>query len=235
MNSSRFHLDRFIARSAASLTGDHLVLDAGAGDCRYACHFAHARYESADFAKLPKAYGELTYVCDLRSIPVEDGRFDAILCTQVLAHLPDPLDVLREFHRVLRPGGSLWLTAPLFFQENEPPYDFYRYTQHGLRHLMTSAGLCVESLEWLEGYAGTASYQLKCMSRWLPISPGALGGGVSGLVTAVLVALLKPAAGAMGALLDYADRRARYTARGHCKNYAIVARKEGDSHGTERG
>ncbi len=173
MNSSRFHLERFVEAAGASLHDGGVMLDAGAGDCRYAHHFEHAEYEAADFAKLEKSYGELAYECDLANIPCEDERFDLVLCTQVLAHLPRPLDALREFHRVLKPGGTIWLTAPLFFEENEPPYDFYRYTQHGLRHLFGEAGLDIESLEWLEGYAGTASYQLKSMTRSLPISSGA--------------------------------------------------------------
>ena len=35
-------------------------------------------------------------------------------------------------------GGPLWLTAPFFYAEHERLYDFFRYTQFGLRHLLES-------------------------------------------------------------------------------------------------
>lgn len=40
-------------------------------------------------------------------LPFRDARFDAIACVHVLYALPAPDDVLREFRRVLRPGGLL--------------------------------------------------------------------------------------------------------------------------------
>ena len=226
MNTSRFHLERVIKEMAASLPAGAIVLDAGAGDCRYARFFADKRYESCDFAQVKgKTYGTLTHICDIRSIPVEDGRYDAVLCSQVLAHIPDSVTTVRELARVLRPGGTLWLTAPLFFQENEPPYDFYRFTQHGLRHLAGEARLEEVRIEWLEGYAGTVSYQLGMAVRALPRTPSGLGGGVLGVLASIAVWLSLPGLAALSWLLARADMRRRCTARGMCKNYVLVARR----------
>ena len=133
------------------------MLDAGSGRAPYRDLFTHARYETADFLAVKgKTYTEQDYVCDLADIPVEDARFDHVLLTQVLEHIPEPRLVLAELHRVLKPGGTLWLTAPLFYAEHEKPYDFYRYTQFGLRHLLEGAGFAVREVEWMEGYLGTA-------------------------------------------------------------------------------
>jgi len=145
-NSSRVHLDAFVRQAAASLPPGARILDAGAGSGLYRPHFEHVAYESADFGRLDTDYGDITYRCDLTSIPADDGRFDLVLCTQVLEHVPEPAAVLGELARVLKPGGSLWLTAPLFYQEHQAPYDFYRYTQYGLRHLVEGAGFTVERL-----------------------------------------------------------------------------------------
>lgn len=226
MNTSRVHLDRLVAEMSSSLAPGSLVLDAGAGDCRYSRHFAPHRYESCDFAQVRgKTYGTLTHVCDIRAIPVEEGRYDAVLCSQVLAHIPEPVAALREMRRVLRPGGVLWLTAPLFFQENEPPYDFFRFTQHGLRHLMKESGLEEVRLEWLEGYAGTVSYQLGMAVRGLPRGPGGLGGGVLGVVASVGVWMSLPMMAGLSWLLARADVKRKVVGRGMCKNYVLVARR----------
>lgn len=201
------------------------MLDAGSGSGIYRSLFEGAQYESADFAQVEKGYGHITYVCDLSSIPVEDGRYELVLLTQVLEHLPDPGAVLRELLRVLRPGGRLWLSAPLFYFEHEAPYDFYRYTQYGLRHLLESSGFEIERLEWLEGYLGTLSFQFVIAAGSLPRSPSGYGGGIVGLVAAAGAALLRPLLWTLSLVLARLDVRHKSTTLGMCKNYVVVARK----------
>lgn len=46
-----------------------------------------------------------------------DGKFDAAVCSDVIEHVADPVDLLREIKRVLRPGGHLVITTPLRFSE----------------------------------------------------------------------------------------------------------------------
>ena len=42
---------------------------------------------------------------DVRSLPFEEGRFDAVFSHAMLEHLPDPVPVLAEMRRVLKSGG----------------------------------------------------------------------------------------------------------------------------------
>jgi 2-polyprenyl-3-methyl-5-hydroxy-6-metoxy-1,4-benzoquinol methylase len=53
-----------------------------------------------------------TIVADASSIGSRDNSFDVVLCLEMLEHLYSPMSVLREFHRVLRPGGDLVITTP---------------------------------------------------------------------------------------------------------------------------
>ncbi|MFM8478514.1 MAG: class I SAM-dependent methyltransferase [Planctomycetaceae bacterium] len=48
---------------------------------------------------------------DMRALPFRDNSFDCVTCGYVLEYLPDPRDGLREFARVLRPGGVVLLLA----------------------------------------------------------------------------------------------------------------------------
>ncbi len=48
---------------------------------------------------------------DMRALPFRDETFDCVTCGYVLEYLPDPTDGLREFARVLRPGGTILLLA----------------------------------------------------------------------------------------------------------------------------
>src|SRR4051794_31596670 len=119
-NSSRVYLRRFTTRAAGAVGPGGRVLDAGARRAPHRRLFAHVDYETADFLAVGgKRYEQPDYVCDLARIPVEDERFDLVLLTQVLEHLPEPATVLAELRRVLKPGGTIWLTAPLFYAEHE--------------------------------------------------------------------------------------------------------------------
>lgn len=167
---SRYRLRKFVAKAAAEGAGQEFrVLDAGAGKAPYRALFKHVTYETADFAQLPnKKYTPLDHVCDLTAIPVPDATYDLVLCTQVMEHLPEPLAVLREFHRILKPGGKAFLSAPLFYAEHEVPYDFHRYTQFAWKRMAAEAGFTIEELAWLEGYYGTLAYQTSMGARSLP-------------------------------------------------------------------
>lgn len=225
MNSSRVWLERELAAFAASLPPGTLLLDAGAGDQPYRNLFGHCTYEAADFEKVDKPYATSTYVCDLAAIPVAAGRFDVLVFSQVMEHLPDPASVLREFGRVLKPGGRLFCSAPLFFEEHEQPYDFHRYTQFGMRRYLEGAGFVVTEQRWLEGYAGTCAYQFERMAACLPRHPRHYGGGVGGVLAGGIVTLTRPLMRMAARGLDAADARHRYTDRGYCKNWLMLAAK----------
>jgi SAM-dependent methyltransferase len=224
-NSSRARLERENAAFAATIPRDALVLDAGAGTSPYKSLFAHTRYECADFEQVHKSYAQQTYKCDLSAIPVEDSRFDAIVFNEVMEHVPEPALVLCELHRVLKPGGAMIHSAPLFYEEHEQPFDFYRYTQFGIRHLFGKAGFEIERLDWLEGYFGTLAYQCTTAARVLPRHPSRFGGGLTGAAAAVGAALLRPAFGLLGTLLHGLEMRHKFTRRGYPKTYVVIARK----------
>ena len=119
-------------------------------------------------------------------------------------------------------------TGPLFFEEHEVPYDFYRYTQFAVHHLFTTTGFRIERLDWLEGYFGTVAYQLDGMARYLPWQPRALGEGLRGLALAPLMGLLKLGCGVLSVLFHRLELRTKFTGRGYPKNYIAIVRKPAD-------
>lgn len=222
-NSSRIYLARFVEKISNDSKSGDIILDAGAGDGRYARYFEHVQYESADICKLERPYSEITYVCNLNNIPVEDNRFDAIVCTQVLEHINDPAEVLAEFNRILKPNGKLYLTAPLYYPEHETPYDFFRYTQFGFQHLFKEASFEIESINWLEGYYMTLATQLWIGYESINIIDRKLG--LLNILFTPIALLMKLTFPLLSYFLAKLDLVSKVTDRGHCKNYIVIASK----------
>jgi SAM-dependent methyltransferase len=129
----------FLRRAATEIPPGASVLDVGAGTAPFRELFAHTNYKTCDWDH--SIYDEKVDIrAPATSIPVDDASFDAVVCTQVLEHVPEPGAVLAELLRILRPGGRLLITAPLVWFLHEEPHDYYRYTPHGLRFLLTRAG-----------------------------------------------------------------------------------------------
>jgi len=150
--------DDWVASVARRTPNGAKVLDVGAGPCRYRSLFDHCDYQTQDFCqyegrkrngvKIDKwAYGQIDYVSPITNIPVEDESFDAVLCTEVLEHVPEPIRALKEINRALRTGGMLYLSAPLGSGLHQQPYHYYGgYTPHFYRRFLPAGGFEVESV-----------------------------------------------------------------------------------------
>lgn len=153
-----------VSKFAQSVPAKAKVLDVAAGLKPYQQYFSHCNYESCDFAEVQEFYGNLddgrrdnlagrhTYVCPIDRIPVPDGKYDAVLCTQVLEHVPYPAAALTEIHRVLADSGRLFVTVPQGFGIHGEPYNFFYFTKYGLELILKDAGFEVVNISERGGY-----------------------------------------------------------------------------------
>lgn len=130
--SNQLTRDRWVQEKARSVSAGARLLDVGAGTCPYRSLFSHCDYKTHDFKKYTgeklggtTEYGTIDYESDIIDIPVPDSSFDAILCTEVLEHAEEPLKAVQEMVRILKPGGRMFLTAPLGSGLHQLPYHFY--------------------------------------------------------------------------------------------------------------
>jgi len=130
--------DRFVRMRLREILPGSSLLDAGCGSQRYRPDCGHLVYKGQDFGKVeqdaargftslrqPYQYGELDYVSDIWNIPEKSGHFDAVLCTEVLEHVPFPNETIAELARLLKPGGQFILTVPSNSLRHFDPFYFY--------------------------------------------------------------------------------------------------------------
>jgi len=129
--------ERWLEEALKGIPSNSRILDAGAGETQYSKFCRHLNYVSQDFGKYNGQgdgsglqtgswdNSQLNIISDITSIPEPDNSFDAIMCIEVLEHIPAPIDALREFSRLLKPGGQLILTAPFASLTHFAPYHFY--------------------------------------------------------------------------------------------------------------
>ena len=195
-----------VEQFSASLPPGAWVLDAGAGELRYAASFSRQRYVALDMAIGDAAwdYSRLDLLGDLERLPLAAATFEAAVNIVTLEHVRRPQQVMDELGRVLRPGGRLLLVAPLMWEVHQAPHDYYRYTRHGLEHLLTTAGFAVRRIDPIGGFfwlMGRRSINFLSLFQ---------GGALW-----VLFVLLAPVYGFLAPLVCYAldglDRRKDFT------------------------
>jgi SAM-dependent methyltransferase len=62
---------------------------------------------------------------DAHALPFADASFDGLFCLQVLEHVRDPKQVVKEMSRVLKPGGRFFVTCENYFAPQEPHYQVF--------------------------------------------------------------------------------------------------------------
>jgi SAM-dependent methyltransferase len=224
--------DRWVAQQALALPAGSLILDVGAGSCPYRRLFSHCEYRAQDFSELQPSqlrhggYGSIDYVCDAAAIPVEDRTFDAILCTEMLEHVPDPLAVVRELSRILKPGGRLLLTAPLGSGIHQEPHHYYGgYTPYWYYHFLSK--LDFERID-VRANGGSLKFFSQESLRFLSLSrPFKSIGFISSLLWLPIWLILLPLLGGVIPLaahwLDRFDGEQRFTV-----GYHVIAYKKAD-------
>lgn len=150
---------RWLTMTLRTLPAGHRILDAGAGQLKNKPLCAHLNYVSQDFCQY-EGTGDgrglqagqwdtsgIELTCDITDIPEPDASFDAILCSEVLEHLPEPTKALDEFARLLKPGGRLILTAPFASLTHLAPYHFCSgFSRYWYEHHLPSRGFSIEEL-----------------------------------------------------------------------------------------
>ncbi|HEV8643042.1 MAG TPA: class I SAM-dependent methyltransferase [Methylomirabilota bacterium] len=120
INDADFGPDEILEGVESALDGAERLLDVGCGIgnligvAHGRCGAVHGCDVSEVAVHEACGRGVIGVCADLNcgALPYRSGAFDWATCLEVIEHVVDPLQLLRELHRVLRPAGRLILTTP---------------------------------------------------------------------------------------------------------------------------
>jgi ubiquinone/menaquinone biosynthesis C-methylase UbiE len=153
------HIERALAQAMGD--GPAAILDAGCGTggliARLAPRHSRWKWTGIDLSEVAYSYAKQrvgdpvnSAVADIRQgsvseLPFRDREFDAVVSADVLYHVDDDNAALREFHRVLRPGGVAIINVPayrwLWSYHDVAVHSRRRYERSDLLRQLRQAGL----------------------------------------------------------------------------------------------
>jgi SAM-dependent methyltransferase len=100
-------------------------------------------------------------------LPFRDASADTVLGLSIMTYVPEPLRLLEEARRILRPDGHLVMEFPQMAALNDEPDDYFRFTRYGAAWLLGRAGFEVVEVVTVGGlWTAVALQILAVLNRW---------------------------------------------------------------------
>ena len=146
MSHARRDSNRWLLRHGEDIGG--AVLSIGSGNdtdgtgMQYRDYFPQASsYTTSEI--IPDLAADL--VLDVRSMPeITNDSYDCVLCSGVLEHVDNYQQGMSEITRILKSGGILLIGLPFRQAIHMSPNDFWRFTEHGIRYLLSASYEIIE-------------------------------------------------------------------------------------------
>jgi SAM-dependent methyltransferase len=175
------------------------LVEGGIGSSRNLIEFRELGYEVSGFDLLPEVveHGRSRGIADVRQHdltvpwPLEPESTRAVVLLDVLEHMPDPVQVLRNVKTILRPDGGVVLTVPacpmLYGSWDQRLGHYRRYTVKELRSHAVQAGLKVRRISYWNSFTFPAAVVVRGMDRLLGRDAGSQFPRVSPTVNSLLL------------------------------------------------
>lgn len=98
-------------------------------------------------------------LADAHRLPFKSDVFDGVVLQTVLEHTKRPWEIVREVHRVMKPGAQVFIEVPFIYPVHDA-HDYYRWTLQGLRFM------CGEYFEEVDANACMGGGSVLSLAVW---------------------------------------------------------------------
>lgn len=106
---------------------------------------------------------------DVCGNPLQVSGWDILFMEQVLEHVHRPLKAVQNVFQMLKPGGWFIVTTPFMIKIHEGPADCSRWTETGLKNILTEGGFLPEKI--VTGSWGNKPCVIANLDKWARYKP----------------------------------------------------------------
>lgn len=130
---------RDIKKQVPILKGNVLDVGCGQSPYKFLLNASQTKYFGIDVADADKFDYKNSEITPFNgeNIPFEDDKFEGLICTEVLEHVPNYQKLINEMFRVMKKDGMAIITIPWSARYHYIPYDFFRYTPSSLKTMFS--------------------------------------------------------------------------------------------------
>lgn len=138
MQLERYHVCQFLRDHAIPMLKPGMkVLDAGSGHLEEQVMREELLATGITLHTMDMNPGPgVDFTGDVSAMEFASDTYDVVICTQVMEHVQSPPKTMQELARVLKPGGSLYVTAPQSAPLHNIPWHYFNPTKFGLTLLL---------------------------------------------------------------------------------------------------
>lgn len=136
----RCFVDDFFFRAIRLVPEETKILDVGGKRVRKRGMFnVEAFGHTVEYVNIDSST-KPDHLCDAANICVPDHSFDCVILSEVIEHLENPLEAMKEAYRILNTKGYALISAPFNFHVHGDPHDYARYTDDWYRQKLSQIG-----------------------------------------------------------------------------------------------
>lgn len=139
------------------------LIDIGCGDVPFK-EYILPKVEQYDTFDIEKRTNEVKYIGDIHDMHMlKNSSYDTALCLEVLEHVSNPFQALKEIHRILKKNGILILSVPHLSRLHEEPHDYFRFTKYGLKTSLENTGFEIQNIKEKGGLFSFLGHQISTL------------------------------------------------------------------------
>ncbi len=148
----KYHINPIVSELKRHASGK--LVDIGCGDKPFHSILVDQveEYIGVDHPGTMHSKDKIDVFADVYDMPFDENTFDTAILSQVIEHLENPEKAFKEINRILKPGGTLFISWPFLYPIHEAPRDFYRYTKYGIVHLAAKSDFEIINIESSSGF-----------------------------------------------------------------------------------
>ena len=130
---------RHIKKIIPTFNGNVLDVGCGQSPYKFLLDASRTNYFGIDIVDADKFDYQNSAITPFNGedIPFEDGKFEGVICTEVLEHVYNHQKLINEMFRVMKPNGTGIITIPWSARYHYIPYDYFRYTPSSLEKMFS--------------------------------------------------------------------------------------------------